>query len=63
MYTIFFKAKDMDVITKILQDYADKQVKKGSKERPSVLEKLKKFKEIVAAIPRKVAEKKKEKVR
>ena len=63
VYTIFFKAKDMDVITKILQDYADKQVKKGSMERPSVLEKLKKFKEIVAAIPRKVAEKKKEKVR
>ena len=53
VYTIFFKAKDMDVITKILQDYADKQVKKGSMERPSVLEKLKKFKEIVAAIPRK----------
>lgn len=63
VYTIFFKAKDMDVITKILQDYADKQVKKGSMKRPSVLEKLKKFKEIVAAIPRKVAEKKKEKVR
>ena len=53
----------MDVITRILQDYADKQVKRESKERPSVLEKLKKFKEIVAAIPKKVAEKKKEKVR
>ena len=46
-----------------MQDYADKQVKRESKERPSVLEKLKKFKEIVAAIPKKVAEKKKEKVR
>lgn len=63
VYTIFFKAKDMDVITKILQDYSNKQVNKASKERPSVLEKLKKFKEIVAAIPKKVAEKKKEKVR
>lgn len=63
VYTIFFKAKDMDVITRILQDYADKQVKRESRERPSVLEKLKKFKEIVAAIPKKVAEKKKEKVR
>ena len=62
-YTIFFKAKDMDVVTRILQDYSDKQMKKASKERPSVLDKLKKFKEIVAAIPKKVAEKKKEKVR
>ena len=63
--TLYFKgkAKDMDVITKILQDYSNKQVNKASKERPSVLEKLKKFKEIVAAIPKKVAEKKKEKVR
>ena len=63
VYTIFFKAKDTDVITKILQDYSEKQVKKKSVERPSVLEKLKKFKEAVAAIPRKVAEKKKEKGR
>lgn len=63
VYTIFFKAKDTDVITKILQDYSEKQVKRKSLERPSVLEKLKKFKEAVAAIPRKVAEKKKEKVR
>lgn len=63
VYTIFFKAKDTDVITKILQDYSEKQVKRKSVERPSVLEKLKKFKEAVAAIPRKVAEKKKEKVR
>ena len=63
VYTIFFKAKDTDVITKILQDYSEKQVKRKSVERPSVLEKLKKVKEAVAAIPRKVAEKKKEKVR
>ena len=63
VYTIFFKAKDMDAITRILQDYSEKQVKKTSKTHPSILEKLKKFKEIVAAIPRKAAEKKKEKVR
>ena len=63
VYTIFFKAKDMDAVTRILQDYSNKQVKKASKTRPSVLEKLKKFKEIVAAIPKKVVEKKKEKVR
>ena len=63
IYTVFFKAKDMDAITRILQDYSAKQVKKASVEKTSVLEKLKKFKEIVAAIPRKVAEKKKERSR
>lgn len=40
-----------------------RQVKKPSVEKTSVLEKLKKFKEIVAAIPKKVAEKKKERSR
>ena len=63
VYTVFFKAKDMDAITRILQDYSAKQVKKPSVEKTSVLEKLKKFKEIVAAIPKKVAEKKKERSR
>lgn len=57
VYTVFFKAKDTDAITRILQDYSAKQVKKPSVEKTSVLEKLKKFKEIVAAIPKKVAEK------
>ena len=63
IYTVFFKAKDTDAITRILQDYSAKQVKKPSVEKTSVLEKLKKFKEIVAAIPKKVAEKKKERSR
>lgn len=63
IYTVFFKAKDQDAITRILQDYSDKQVKKSTKEKTSVLGKLKKFKEIVAAIPKKVAEKKKERSR
>ncbi len=58
IYTVFFKAKDTDAITKILDDYAAKQLKK-EKERPSVLEKLQKFKEKVAEIPKKVMEKKK----
>lgn len=58
VYTIFFKAKDMDVITRILQDYSAKQVKQP--DRKSVLAKLKKFQDIVAAIPKKVFEKKKE---
>ena len=47
----------------VRQDYSAKQVKKPSVEKTSVLEKLKKFKEIVAAIPKKVAEKKKERSR
>lgn len=63
IYTIFFKAKDQDAITRILDDYAAKQIKKPSVKKTSVLEKLKKFKEIVAAIPKKVAEKKKERSR
>lgn len=60
VYTVFFKAKDTDAVTKILQDYSAKQIKKPSIAKASVLEKLKKFKEIVAAMPKKVAEKKKE---
>ena len=60
VYTVFFKAKDTDAVTRILQDYSAKQIKKPSVTKTSVLEKLKKFKEIVAAIPKKVAEKKKE---
>ncbi len=63
IYTVFFKAKDQDAITRILQDYSDKQVKKPKLEKGSVLDKLKKFKEIVAAIPKKVVEKKKERSR
>ncbi len=39
--------------------YSAKQIKKSSVEKISVMEKLKKFKEIVAAIPKKVAERRK----
>lgn len=60
VYTVFFKAKDTDAVTRILQDYSAKQIKKPSVAKTSVLEKLKNFKEIVVAIPKKVAEKKKE---
>ena len=56
VYTIFFKAKDQDAVTQILNDYAAKQIKKSSVKKTSVLEKLKKFKEIVAAIPKMVVE-------
>ena len=43
-----------------MQDYSAKQIKKPSVAKVSVLEKLKKFKEIVAAMPKKIVEKKKE---
>ena len=62
-YTVFFKAKDADAITAVLKDYGDKMTKKKENERPSVLEKLKAFKEIVANMPHKNREKRKEQER
>lgn len=60
-YTCFFKAKDADAILKVMDEYTNKQVKRKERaERPSVLEKLKHFKDIVAKTPRKDKEKKKE---
>lgn len=61
VYTVFFKAKEADAITNILKEYSAKQMKKqAKKERPSILEKLKKFKEIVAKTPKKEKERRKE---
>ena len=65
-YTVFFKAKDADAITQILKEYAAKQTKKkerAAEKKPSILQKLKKFKEKVAAMPRKDKEKRKEQER
>lgn len=63
-YTCFFKAKDADALLKVMDEYTKKQVKKKNRtERPSVLEKLRKFKDIVAKTPRKEKEKKKEQER
>ena len=62
-YTVFFKARDADAITQVLKEYSAKQVKRkkaAEKERPSILQKLKKFKEKVASMPRKSKEKRKE---
>lgn len=62
-YTVFFKAKDADAITSVLKEYAAKQTKRKKsmeKDRPSILQKLKKFKELVATLPRKAKEKIKE---
>ena len=65
-FTVFFKAKDADAITQVLKEYSAKQVKKKQKaetKKPSILDKLKKFKDIVAKTPRKDKEKKKEQMR
>ena len=59
-YTVFFKAKDADAITSVLKEYAAKQTKRKKsmeKDRPSILQKLKKFKELVANLPHKAKEK------
>lgn len=42
-YTIFFKAKDGDAITKAFSDYVSKISKSKEKSKPSVLDKLKKL--------------------
>ena len=61
VYTIFFKAKDVDAITAVLKEYSAMQMKKKQKkEKPSILEKLKKFKDIVRNTPRRDKEKRKE---
>ena len=65
-FTVFFKAKDADAITQVLKEYSAKQMKKKQKaetKKPSILDKLKKFKDIVEKTPRKDKEKKKEQTR
>ncbi len=62
-YLVFFKARDADAISQVLSEYTAKQMKKQSKNRPSILKTLKKFKEMVANMPRKEHEKKKEQSR
>ena len=47
-YLIFFKARDADALTAAFTEYTGKKVKKAEKtERPSVLEKLAQFKELL----------------
>lgn len=65
-YTVFFKAKDADALTAVLKEYAQKQTKRKKsleKDRPSILLKLQKFKEIVAKTARQPKEKRKEQER
>lgn len=62
-YTVFFKAKDMDAISAVAKEYSAKVVKMQDKEKPSLLQELRRYKEIVAKIPHKVKEKVKEQAR
>lgn len=57
-YVVFVRAKDADALDSICKEHQARALTKNKK--PSVLAQLKKFKEIVAAIPKKVREKKQE---
>lgn len=65
-YTVFFKARDKEAIDRILNEYGKRMDKKASRKekgreiRASILQKLKKFKEIVAGRPRKERRKEQE---
>jgi len=63
-YTVFFKAKDTDAITAVLNEYTAKIVKKNKQqERPSVLKRLRSLKAEVDKKPHKVHHKRKEQMR
>ena len=62
-YSVFFKARDADAINAVVNEYTAKQMKIQKEGRPSILAKLSKFKDIVAALPKKVVEKRKEQER
>ena len=51
-YLVFFKAKDADAMEAAFKEFSQKALRK--EERPSVLDQLRKFKELVAALPGKV---------
>ncbi len=58
-YTVFFKARDADALTAAFEEFTNRKLK--NKEKPSVLEQLGKFKEIVAAlVPDKIRHKSQE---
>ena len=57
-YIVFVRAKDADALDAICKEHQAMAMTKGKK--PSVLAQLKKFKELVAPLPKKVREKKQE---
>lgn len=63
LYTVFFKAKDQDAITNLIGAYTAKRMKQRSNPKQSILQKLEKFKAIVAKRSVKQKTKKKEQTR
>lgn len=57
-YLVFVRSKDADVLDAMSKEYQARAMSKDKK--PSVLKQLNKFKEMVAAIPKKIREKKQE---
>lgn len=57
-YLVFVRSKDADALDAICKEHQARTLTKDKK--PSVLAQLKKFKELVAAIPKQVREKKQE---
>ena len=57
-FLVFVRSKDADALDAICKEHQARALTKN--EKPSVMAQLKKFKEIVAAIPKKVQEKKQE---
>lgn len=57
-YVVFVRAKDSDALDAICKEHQARSLTKDKK--PSVLAQLNKFKEMVAAIPKKIREKKQE---
>ena len=62
-YTCFFKAKDIDAITAVAQEYAAKVVKLQTKPKPSLLKQIRKLKDAISKMPHKERTKSKEKSR
>ena len=62
-YTVFFKARDADAIAQVLSEYTAKQMRKQTRNRPSILKILKQFKEMLNQMPKREHEKKKEQTR
>ena len=63
-HTIFFKAKDIDVIEAVLREYAAKRTRKQARtEKPSILEKLRKLKDVVSRNAGREKERRKERAR
>ncbi len=62
-YSVFFKARDADAISAVINEYTARQLKIEEFGRPSVLAKLEAFKKIAAELSKKEVEKMKEAVR